>query len=258
MADIIAFSNEKGGSGKTTTALAFSAGLRARGYSVLSVDMDGQGNFSYSFSGDTDNGPDAFTVFDILTDGATLEQATQHTTAGDIITANKRLATLDRHVDPIGAEFILKDKLEDVRRVYDYIIIDTAPTLSKPTLNALIAADHLVVPTQADVFGLEGAKEIYRTYKQIKKHHNKGLQFAGIVLTRYNGRNVLTKDLTAQAEQMAGMIGSFLYRQPIREGVAIKEAQAMRQSIFEYAPRSHGAEDYNSTVDEYITRYGNR
>jgi chromosome partitioning protein len=255
MAKILVFASEKGGSGKTTTALAFSAGLQARGYTVLRVDLDGQGNFSRAFSPDSDNKADAVTAYDVLLDPyRSADEAIQHLDEGDIITANKRMVNADQQLRAMeDGALSLKDKLGEVSGDYDYIVIDTSPTISLPTISAMIAADHIIIPTQADVFGLDGVGELYKTYVSIKERYNNKLSLAGILLTRCS-RNILTRDISVKAAAMAQRIGTFLYTVQIRENIAIKEAQAMRQSIFEYAARSHGAEDYGAAIDEYLER----
>lgn len=248
-AEIITLSNQKGGSGKTTTAHALGAGLTARGHKVLFVDLDPQGNLTYAVGVDTG----ALSSLEVLTQTATAREAIKHTATGDILPASPALSGAPNMLTELGKEFRLKEALEPIRGSYDYIIIDTSPALSVLTINALTASDKLVIPSGADIFSLQGVAGIINTVDSVRKYcNNPELEIDGILLTRYNSRANLTKEVMAFAEQIAIMMRTKIYQTTIRENISIKEAQANRLDIFTYAPKSNGAIDYNAFIEEYL------
>lgn len=245
---ILTIANQKGGVGKTTTAAALADGLKQRGFKVLLIDLDGQGNLSYTARANTNE----LTSYEVLHGKATAKQATQRTEAGHIIAASPHLAGSDRDLTGAGADKRLKEALEPIRNEYDYIIIDAPPSLSILTVNALTAADSLIITAQADIYSLQGIGQLYATIKAIQQTTNKGLKIAGILLTRYNSRSILTRDLTEIAEQTAAQLKTKIFKAKIREGIAVKEAQASGQSVLTYSPKSNPAKDYNEFIKELL------
>lgn len=240
--EVIAITNQKGGVGKSTTANAIGAGLHAKGYKVLFIDLDAQGSLSYCCNvyGATP------TSLDVLIGKATIKEAVKETPQGDIIPASVYLSNYEGNVTD------LKKALSPILKQYDYIIIDTPPALGKVTLNALTASNSIIVPVQADIFSLQGLAQLTQTVNFVKSKTNKGLFIKGLVLTRYNGRAVLSKELAAMLEETANKIGTKIYNAKIRECMAIKEALAYKQDIFTYSPKSNGSLDYTGLVDEII------
>lgn len=247
MTRIIAVANQKGGTGKSTTAAALGAGLLLRGFNVLYVDLDAQGNLSYTLG--TSRGA---TVLDVLTGQATAEQAIQHTPQGDAIPAAPALASADTMLTSTGKEYRLKEALEPIKRKYDFIIIDTGPALGILTVNALTACTWAIVPAQADIFSLQGIGQLHTTIDAVKRYCNPDLEIAGILLTRYNPRTVLSRDITAMIDQTAEKLHTKLFTTTIRETVSIKEAQASQAGIYDYAPKSNAAQDYSAFIDELL------
>ena len=139
-----------------------------------------------------------------------------------------------------------------MRSEYDFIIIDAPPSLSILTINAITAADSLIITAQADIYSLQGIGQLYSTIRAIQRTTNKGLKIAGILLTRYNGRAILTRDLTDIAEQTASQLNTKIFNAKIREGIAVKEAQASGQSVLTYSPRSNPARDYSDFIEELL------
>lgn len=246
----IAIVNRKGGAGKTTTAHAIGAGLAKRGYKVLFVDLDSQTNLSLTLSADTDN----ITSLEVLTGEATAKDAIQHTGQGDIIAASQNLAGADMLLSGKGAEYRLKKALEPVQNEYDFIIMDTPGQLGLLTVNALTAADSTLLTLQADSYNLLGLGLVYETISAVKKHSNKDLTIKGILATRYDSRTILSRDMLENIGAAAAQINTRLFEVPIRECVAIKEAQAYGLNIFDYAPRSNAAKDYTALLDEIDTK----
>lgn len=246
MKEIIAVVNRRGGVGKTATAHALGAGLILKGNKVLFVDLDSQSNLSYDL-GVTK--PD-ISAMDVLTGEATAEQAILHTPQGDLIPASEDLATADTAITGTGKEYRLQEALQPLKEIYDYIIIDTPPALGTLTVNALTACAGAIIPAQAEIHSLQGIGLLNDAIEAVKKYCNRDLYIKGIVITRYNGRAVLSKDMRDNLEAIAAQLHTKVFKEPIRECISIKEAQAAQQSIFEYAPRSNAARDYMALIDE--------
>lgn len=247
---IYAVCNRKGGTGKTTTAQALVCGLTRKGKRVLAVDMDAQRNLSTAMGAQ-----DGITIYDVLTGAGKPTDAIQKTAAGDIIPAAKALSAADTAIKDTGKEYKLKEALDVIQMIYgyQYVIIDCPPALGVLTVNALTAADAVIVPAQADLFSLTGIEDLLEAIEPVKKYCNPKLRVDGILLTRYNSRAVLSRDVYQLAQQMAQQLGAKVYQTAIREGIAIKEAQAAKVSIFDYAPAANVTKDYEAFIDE-ITR----
>ena len=246
---IVAITAQKGGVGKTTLAATMAAALTLKGKKVLLVDLDQQGSLSFVTGADT-NGK---TTLGLLTRENKAADIIQKLPVADIIPANKSLVSAEATLRETGGEYRLREGLEPVRAEYDYIILDCPPALNSLTINALTAADEVIIPTQADVLSIQGIAQLYESYKLVKKYTNRGLHIAGVLLTRHSGRAVIKRDLEAALrDKIAGMIKTKVYQTTIREGVAINEAQYLQQSIFQYAPRSKVAADYEAFVNEFL------
>lgn len=247
---VIAIVNKKGGVGKTTTALALAAGLRRKKQRVLLIDFDSQENASFTMQANMDG----LTIMDVLTGKATAEQAIQHTEQGDIIAASEALDSADLFKGESAKHNKLAQALQDLRSLYDYIIIDTPPALGILTINALTAATDIIVTSQADIYSLQGIRKLYETIRATRHYSNPSLVISGILLTRHNPRTVLGRDLAEASAKMAKQLDTYIFKHPIRECVAIREAQITRKDIFSYAPRSNAAADYAAFVNEFIKR----
>ena len=250
MIKTIAIINQKGGVGKSTTALCVGAGLSLKGFKVLYIDLDAQGNLTYTLGADNKG----LTALDVLTKEATAEQTIQRTAQGDVIAASPSLAGADTLITAVGKEYRLKEALEPIKEKYDYIIIDTPPALSVLTINALTACTGVIIPAQADIYSLQGISQLNNTIQTVKQYCNPSLEVMGIVLTRYSARAILSREVAEMIEQTAANLNTKLYKATVRENIAVKEAQASQQNIFEYAPKSNAAADYSALVDEIIDR----
>lgn len=245
----VAVTIQKGGDGKTTTAQALGVGLRLKGYRVLFVDLDPQGNLSRTLEADTSGEtPDTLAL---LRGEAT---GIQHTGGGDIIAASPALVGADREkaLSSIGREYRLRKALEPLSGEYDYCIVDTPPALGILTVNALTAASIVVIPAQADDYSLDAVERLSETIEAVRSYCNPALEVGGILLTRYNGRNNVTRYLEELIEEAAERLGARVYQTRIRECAYLKEAKTMRQDIYSYSPRSNAAKDYRAFVDEFI------
>ena len=246
--EVVTIVNRKGGVGKTATAQALGAGLMRKGARLLFVDLDSQTNLTYGLGAD----PGQIGSMDVLTGTATAAEAIQHTPHGDIIAGSEALAGADAIIEGTGKEYRLKEALETIGSNYDYAIIDTPAALGTLTVNALTAANSAIIPVQADIYSLQGIGQLNQTIEAVKKYCNPALYIRGILITRYNGRAIISRDMQSNLEEVAERLSTRLYNTPIRECISIKEAQAQRQDIFSYAPRSNAAKDYAELVEEFL------
>ena len=246
---VVAVINQKGGVGKSTTALALGAGLSSKGFRTLFIDLDAQANLSYTLGADS-AGLAGNSAFDVLTGKATAAGAIQRTGQGAVIASSPTLAGADTVLTAVGKEYRLKEALEPLRKDFDYIIIDTPPALGILTINALTACTGAIIPAQADIYSLQGISQLYGTLQTVKKYCNPSLKVMGILLTRYSARAIISREVAEMIEETAAQLKTVLYKTKIREATVLKEAQARRQNIYEYAPKSNAAIDYKALVDE--------
>lgn len=253
MTKAVAIINQKGGVGKSTTALELGAGLLLRGYRVLFVDLDAQGNLSYTLGASTKG----YNALGVLQQPETASAEIQHTGQGDIIASSPALAGADTLITETGKEYRLREALEAVRGRYDFVVIDTPPHLGILTVNALAACDSVIIPARADIYSLQGIDQLSETMKPVKKYCNPALTVEGILLTQYSPRSIVSREVAELAEIMAGKLGAKLFKTTIREAVAVREAQISQRSLTSYAPKSKVAEDYSRFVEELLEGWGN-
>lgn len=239
---IITVAIQKGGTGKTSTALALAQAAAYRGYSVLAIDLDPQANFSFALGAEAAG--DTLNAYKLLT-GATGLELVQCTEYGvDIIPAVSELSTL---TSGKGTARRLQQKLEGIKDNYDFIIIDTPPTAGELQYNALQAATGLIIPLEADIYNLQSLCQMADTATQIKES-NPDLSILGFVLAKFNNRSNLAKQMQQTLTERAAALG-IPFLGAIRQGIVIREAAALQQSLFEYAPNSKPAQDYLQLFD---------
>lgn len=248
---VTAIALQKGGTGKSTTAHALGQGLQARGRRVLFIDLDPQGNLSYTMRAEQ-GGPSAY---EVVTNRAKAAQAIQRTEQGDIIPSSPQLSGADIEVTQTGKEFRIREALQPLQAQYDFCIIDTPPALGTLTVNALTAAGGVIIPVQAETYSLQGIGQLYNTIEAVRAYCNPNLTVEGILITRHSSRAILSRDMADTIEATARQLGTKLFRAAIREGVAVKEAQAMRQPLFTYAPDSNPAKDYAAFIEEFMQHH---
>lgn len=244
----IAIINQKGGTGKSTTALNIGAGFSLMGYKVLFVDLDAQANLSYTAGASIEG----YNSLGILQRPETATAEIQHTPQGDIIAGTAALAGADSLLTETGKEYRLKEALETVAADYDFCIIDTPPALGVLTVNALTACRGAIIPAQADIYSLQGIAALAGTIETVRKYCNPALRILGIVITRYNRRAIIRRELAELLQQAAAGLDTVVYKTRIRECTALIEAQAVRQNIYSYAPKSNAAADYTGLVNEIL------
>jgi chromosome partitioning protein len=248
MTHIVSVTNQKGGVGKTSTVHALGTALSMSRKRVLFIDLDPQGNLTHTLKADTGTG----SAFEVLTGAMSIEQAVQRTDRGDCLCASPMLSGADKTLDRTGKEYILKEVLATIEGRYDFIVIDTPPALGILTINALTASRDLIIPSQADVYSLQGIGQLYQTVSAIRKYCNPSLVIAGILIVRFNYRIILNRDLSAVMEQAAKQLQTKVFASRIRECIAVKEAQAKQSGLFDYAPGSTAAADYEHFIREYL------
>ena len=249
MAKIIAIANQKGGVGKTTTSHALTAGLAEKGYRTLCIDLDPQGNLSASCGAVNYNIP---TVYEMMKGEANVKDVIQTLGLYNIIPANIMLSGAEQELNSTGKEHRLKESLSDIVNDYDYIIIDTPPSLGVLTVNAFTFCDEIIIPTTAGIFATAGIQQLARTVENVKKYCNPNLKIKGILFTRYNPRTNISKQVKEIAESFAEHIKAPVYDTTIRNGIAVEEAQANKEDIFTYNSKSSVAEDYRVFIEEYL------
>ncbi|MCI8549978.1 MAG: ParA family protein [Lachnospiraceae bacterium] len=247
MAIIITVSNQKGGVGKTTTSAALAAGIAGTGKRVLGIDLDPQGNLGFCLGMEPSDSP---TVLDALQGKVTTAEAVNRTAYCDILPSDISLSNGVEHVAAEHRECILKNALAPIIGLYDYVIIDTPPALNLLTVNAYVVSDFLIIPMATDIMSLVGLSQLKETIESVRSSLNPELKVMGILLTRFNRRTLLARDVLEMAGQLAGQIGTVVFETKIRNGVAIAEAPAHGESIFEYSPRSAAVMDYQSFLEE--------
>lgn len=251
MAHILAVVNQKGGVGKSTTAQTIGNWLSQRGDPVLFVDLDPQGNLTYALGADASEV--ASGAFQMLVNQEPAITAITKTAQGDLIASTPKLVQLDQLLaGKHGRESRLKNALTLVDSAYRYIILDTPPALGSAVVNALTAASTVVVPTQADIFSLQGLGQLSGTISTVQQYSNPGLTIAGILVTRYNRRTLLSKQITEMLDNTAAQLHTKVFSSRIREAVAIKEAQALRTDVVVYAKGSRVAGDIDSFMHELL------
>lgn len=248
MAKIISVALQKGGVGKSTTAQALASTLGSMGKKVLLIDLDSQGNVTYSSGVDV---PEK-TITDVLGEDCTAEEALVYCKYYDLLTADSYLTNVEVSENVSGA--LLKDGISSIANNYDYIVIDTPPALGNLLNNALTASDYVIIPTEARPFALQGLSALYDTIQNVQNRSNSNLKVLGILLIKYHSRSILNRDIRDMICEYADSIHTSVFNVSIREGIAVAEAQTVRQPLIDYAKNSKPNIDYEEFAKEVLKR----
>ena len=250
----VVFANQKGGVAETTSAAALAAGLSERGFRVIVADCDPQCNLCLS------SGVDMLTVektlYDVFKGTAAVDDVIVSGLGFDILPGGLALAAADMDFTQAGREYMLSEALEAISDRYDYAVVDTAPMLGILTTNALTAADGVIVPLTADVYALQGLNQLNGLIRNVRKYCNRGLRIYGLLLTKYNDRQNVSKVLRDQVDRAAAQLETKVYKTTIRESVAVREAQLLRCDFLKEAPNANATIDYKSFVAEFLEDEG--
>ena len=250
LATIIALTNQKGGVGKTTTSSALAAGLVTfYNKKVLGIDLDPQGSLGFSLGLDIE---DCKTIHDVLTGQVSIQAAIQMTDYCDVITSNILLSSAELDFTSSDRQLLLKKALAPIIGNYDYIIIDTPPALNILTVNAYAVADHLIIPMAPEILSLLGVTQLMETISSVRESVNPNLNVLGIILTKFNKRTLLAREVKELAENVASQTGTRVFDTQIRTSVTVAEAPAHGLSIFDHSPSGKPTEDYKHFVKEVV------
>jgi chromosome partitioning protein len=250
---ILSIANQKGGVGKTTTAINLAAALASKGLKTLLVDLDPQANSSMSY---LDIHSLQHSIYDVLVD-RTLSlreviKLAEKVPNLSLAPSSIALAKIEsKLLGEIDSHYRLKDVLDPVQADYDFVVIDTPPTLGIITVNALVASTHVLIPIQSSYFALEGTDDLLETIDKIKQRANPQLQILGAVITLHDRRTLLSRDIFDQIQRV---FGDKLFETTISKSVRLEESPAYKESIFTFAPRSSGAYEYYKLSEEVLSR----
>jgi chromosome partitioning protein len=250
---VIAVANQKGGSGKTTTAVNLAAALAEAGHHTLLVDLDPQANATNWLL--HDNGPAALTVHDVLVDEtqalSTAILASRWQLL-DVIPSSLKLATADLQLaSELGGELFLRNRLDGSASQYRFIVIDCSPALDLIVINALVAADEVLIPVPPDHLNMEGLDQLLTTVTKVRRLFNPKLRVLGVVISRYDARGSAAKEAVALIRES---LGEHVFESVVHASVRLQEAPSHRQTIGEYAPRSQPARDFAALAQEVVAR----
>ena len=250
MAIIISIALQKGGVGKSTTAQALASTLGFKHKKVLLIDMDSQGNVTYSSGVDNPK----YTIFDVLCEDCRADEAVTHCRYYDLLASDTYLTNIETsdNIEPT----LLKKVITPIRDRYDFIIVDTPPALGNLSFNSLVASDYVVVPTEPRPFALQGLGKLQDTIDGVRNTLNPSLKVLGILLIKYNNRTILNRDIKTMIEDFAKQMETVVFDATIREGIAVAEAQTVRKPLIDYAKNSNPNIDYKGFTTELLKMIG--
>lgn len=247
---VISIALQKGGVGKSSTSQALASTLGFQNKKVLLIDMDSQSNVTYSSGVDNPQ----YSITDVLGEDCKIDKALIHCKYYDLLAADYYLTNIEttEGVEPI----LLKNAIEPIKNNYDFIVIDTPPTLGNLSFNSLVASDYVIIPTEPRPFALQGLGALNNTIESIRNNLNPTLKVLGILLIKYNNRTVLNRDIKDMIEDYAKQMNTIVFDTSIREGIAVPEAQTVKQPLIDYAKNSKPNIDYKAFTTELLQKIG--
>lgn len=249
MAITISVVLQKGGVGKSTTSQALASTLGFKHKKVLLIDLDPQTNITYSSGVDNPKR----TITDVLGEDCKADEAVIECKYYDLLAADSYLTNVEMaEVEPT----LLKNVIAPLKSKYDFIIIDTPPALGNLSVNALVASDYVIIPTEPRPFALQGLGRLHSTIESVRNGYNSNLKVLGILLIKYHNRTVLNRDIKDMIEDYAKQMNTIVFNATIREGIAVAEAQTVRQPLIDYAKNSNPNIDYKGFTSEVLKMLG--
>lgn len=251
MSKVISIITQKGGVGKTTIVNALASVLSKRGLRILTIDMDPQGNLSYSVGAETENSP---TAYEVLTGDVDAQFSVQRCGMADIIPSNVLLSSVELEFTGYNREFLLANAIKTIKPLYDFVLIDSPPGLGILTVNALTASDYVIMPMLPDIFSLQGITMVYETIEHIQQSCNPKLRPLGILVNKFNRRSLLHREILGTAKMISESFGVPVFNTIIRNCNALSEAQSLQCDIHEYSKHCRGIKDFNMLANELKDR----
>jgi chromosome partitioning protein len=247
---VISLTNQKGGVGKSTVAQNLAYGLYKKKYTVLLIDLDPQCNLTYAMNEDNPE----YTSYDLFDKSVNIEKLLIHKSLFfHFLPASNYLSLIEHDLSNDNNKFFyIKNSISKIKDNYDFVIIDTPPSLGTLTFNALFASDKVIIPTQSDAYSLQGIANLKETIDAVKKNGDNDLKIAGILIVRYRKRTILNRQMLGMIKDTASALNTMVFDTKIRENISISEAQAFREDIFSYDSNSNGAKDFEAFVREFL------
>lgn len=254
--EVITITNQKGGVGKTTTALILATGLVRRGFKVVAIDLDPQTNFTYTAGVDIESVEkgvyDLFREHGKVREYPSLKAITTSPLGFDIMPGSLGLAGADMEFTKTGREYIMKEILEPIKEKYDYCIIDTPPTLGILTLNAMTASNKVIVPLETAIYSLQGLSQLHGLIESIRKYCNPEITLDGLLINKYDARANINRTFEESLERISKQLKTRVYKSRIRQAIAIKEMEYSQENIFEAYEKANVTKDFEAFIDEFL------